>query len=83
MILAPLAPLRLLGNIALTRVLEDKPAGALAPFFFDAPGTKAVASLTGSYRLGANLHLQLSYSGLRNTDGRSTYDVKAETRAIF
>ncbi len=82
-ILAPSKNLRLLGNLALTRVLEDKPEGALAPFFFDAPGTKAVASLTGSYRLGSNLHLQLSYSGLRNTDGRSTYDVKAETRAIF
>jgi len=82
-ILAPSKNMRLLGSLAATRVLEDKPAGALAPFFFDAPGTKVVASLTGSYRLGSNLHLQLSYSGLRNTDGRSTYDVKAETRAIF
>ena len=67
----------------MTRVFEDKPAGVLAPFFFDAPGTRTTTSLTGSYRLGQNLNLNLTYSGLRYTDGRSTYDVKAETRAIF
>ena len=81
--LAPIRNLRLFANVTATRVREDKPADALPPFFFDAPGTRTSGSFTGSYRLGQNLNLNLTYSGLRNTDGRSTWDVKAETRAIF
>lgn len=81
--LAPVRHLRLLANVTVARVFEDKPEAVLAPFLFDAPGTRTSASLTGSYRLGQNLNLNLTYNGLRNTDGRTTYDVKAETRAIF
>jgi hypothetical protein len=81
--LAPLRNLRLFANVAATRVQEDKPPDALPPFFFDAPGTKTTGSFTGSYRLSQNLNLNLTYTGVRNTDGRSTWDVKAETRAIF
>jgi hypothetical protein len=80
---APLRNLRLFASVELTHVREDKPADVLAPFSFEAPGTRTSASLTGSYRLGQNLNLNLTYNGLRHTDGRSTYDVKAETRAIF
>jgi hypothetical protein len=36
-----------------------------------------------SYRLGQYLNFNLNYSGVRGTDGRFFYDVKAETRAIF
>ena len=82
-VLAPVPNLRLFANVSTTRVFEERSLDALPPFLFDAPGTKTTASLTGSYRLGRNLNLNLTYSGVRNTDGRSTYDVKAETRAIF
>ncbi|HZM15053.1 MAG TPA: hypothetical protein VFE28_03545 [Candidatus Krumholzibacteria bacterium] len=82
-VLAPLRNLRLLGSVTATRVLEDKPPGALPPFLFDAPGTKTSATLTGSYRLARILNLNLTGTAVRNTDGRSTYDVKMETRAIF
>ncbi len=81
--IAPLRNLRLFASLAATHVVEHKPPDVLPPFFFDAPGTKTSGSLSGSYRLGQNLNLNLSYSGVRNTDGRSTWDVKAETRAIF
>jgi len=81
--LAPLRNLRLFASLSATRVQEDRPEGALPPFFFDAPGTRTSTSLSGSYRLGQNLNLNLTYTGLRNTDGRSTWDLKAETRAIF
>jgi hypothetical protein len=81
--LAPLRNVRLVVSLAVARVEEDRPVLALPPFFFDPPGTRTTASLTGSYRLGQNLNLNLTYVGVRQTDGRSTYDVKAETRAIF
>lgn len=81
--LAPARNVRVFASIAATRVQEEKSPGALPPFFFDAPGTKVAATFSGSYRLGQNLNLNLTYSGLRNTDKRTTYDVKAETRALF
>jgi hypothetical protein len=81
--LAPLRSLRLLATLAATRVQEDKPVLALAPYFFDPPGTKTSASFLGSYRLGQSLHFDVTYAGQRNTDGRFTYDVKMETRALF
>jgi hypothetical protein len=81
--LAPLRNLRLLASASATRVAEEKPPEALPPFFFEAPGTKTSASFTGSYRLGQYLNLNFTYTGLRATDGRTTWDVKAETRAIF
>ena len=83
MTLAPLRNLRLFANVSATRVQEEKPPNTLPPYFFDAPGTRASSSLTGSYRLGQYLNLNLTYTGLRNTDGRTTWDVKAETRAVF
>jgi hypothetical protein len=82
-VLAPLRNLRLLASVTATRVFEDNPSGALPPFLFDAPGTKTTATCTGSYRLARILNLNLSATAVRNTDGRSTYDVKMETRAIF
>jgi hypothetical protein len=82
-VLAPVRNVRLFASLSATRILEFRPEGALPPFLFDPPGTKTTATLTGSYRLGRHLNLNLTYSGIRNTDGRSTYDVKAETRAIF
>ena len=81
--LAPTRNLRLLGTVAATQVFEDKPELALAPYFFDPPGTKTSVSLLGSYRLGRSLQFNVNYSGIRGTDGRFTYDAKAETRAIF
>jgi len=81
--LAPARNLRLFATVGATSVREDKPAGVLPPYFFDPPGTKVAATFTGSYRLGPNLNVNLTYSGLRNTDHRTTYDVKAETRALF
>jgi hypothetical protein len=82
-VLAPVRNLRVFANLSATRVFEDRPSAVLPPFLFDPPGTKVTASLTASYRVGRNLNLNLTYSGVRNTNGRSTYDVKAETRAIF
>jgi hypothetical protein len=55
----------------------------LPPYFFEPPGTRLRANVTGSYRLGRNLNFNITYAGVRHTDGRNTYDVKAETRAIF
>jgi hypothetical protein len=83
LVLAPLRSLRLFASVAAARVREDKPADVLPPFFFEPPGTRTRATVTGSYRLGQYLNLNLTYNGVRNTDGRTTYDVKAETRAIF
>ncbi len=82
-VLAPLRSLRLLASVTATRVFESNPQGALPPFLFDAPGTKTTTTLTASYRLARILNLNLTASTLRNTDGRSTYDVRMETRAIF
>lgn len=82
-ILVPVRDLRLFVNVTATRVFEQRPVGAVPPFLFEAPGTRANAALTGSYRIGRNLNLNLTYSAVRSTDGRFTYDVKAETRAIF
>ena len=82
-VLAPVRNMRLLMSVATTLVTEDKPDAALPPFFFDPAGTQVRANVTASYRLGRNLNLNMTYSSLRNTDGRTTYDVKAETRAIF
>jgi hypothetical protein len=81
--LAPFRNARILAGGSVTRVFEQLPLGMLPPYFFDAPGTRLRADVTGSYRLGRNLNLNITYSGTRQTDGRSTYDVKAETRAIF
>ncbi len=81
--LAPLRNLRVLATVAATRVAESKPFDTLAPYFFDPPGTKTTASFLGSYRVGQYLNFNLNYSGVRGTDGRFFYDVKAETRAIF
>jgi hypothetical protein len=81
--LAPWRNLRLLSSAAVTRVFEDKPDDVLAPYWFDPPGTKTTVSFLGSYRLGQYLNFNLNYSGVRGTDGRFFYDVKAETRAIF
>jgi hypothetical protein len=81
--LAPTRSLRLLASVAATRVIEDKLEAVLAPYFFDPPGTKATISLLGSYRLGRSLQFNVTYNGIRGTDGRFNYDAKAETRAIF
>ena len=81
--LAPARNVRVFASVGATRVQESKPPGVLPPYFFDAPGTKISATFSGSYRLGQNLNLNLTYSGLRNTDKRTSYDVKAETRALF
>ena len=81
--LAPLRNTRFLAGGSVTRVFEDKPVGVLPPYFFEPPGTRLRANVTGSYRLGRNLNLNITYSSVRHTDGRYTYDVKAETRAIF
>jgi len=83
MVLAPVRNLRLLGSVTMTRVFEDNPEGALPPYLFDAPGTKTTATVTGSYRLARILNLNLTATSVRNTDGRSTYDVRMETRAVF
>lgn len=82
-VLAPARNLRLLGSVTLTRVFEDNPSGALPPYLFDAPGTKTTLTVTGSYRLARILNLNLTATSVRNTDGRSTYDVRMETRAVF
>jgi hypothetical protein len=81
--LAPMRNIRLLAGGSATRVFEDKPEGVLPPYFFEPPGTRLRANVTGSYRLGRNLNFNITYAGVRHTDGRNTYDVKAETRAIF
>ncbi len=82
-VLAPLRSLRLLASVTATRVFETNPERALPPYLFDAPGTKTTMTLTASYRLARILNLNMTASALRNTDGRSTYDMRMETRAIF
>jgi len=80
--LAPIRNTRLLAGGSVTRVFE-KATGIPPPYFFEPPGTRLRANVTGSYRLGRNLNFNITYSSVRHTDGRFTYDVKAETRAIF
>jgi len=81
--LAPFRNARILAGGSVTRVYEQRDASVPPPYFFDAPGTRLQANVTGSYRLGRNLNLNITYAGVRQTDGRNSYDVKAETRAIF
>ena len=82
-VFAPVLNFRIFATLSATRVFETRPPGVLPPYLFDAPGTRMRGSLSGTYRIARYLDLNLNCSAMKHTDGRSTYDVKAETRAIF